>query len=192
VSIWKTAAGPPVGDPSPPWGAPGAADPDPVELYAAHRLGLVRLAVLLVDDLQSAEDVVQDAFAGFLRRSGRLSEPDKALAYLRTAVVNNARSALRRRRTARAYVAPHDVAPDDPSARAVLAEEHREVIAALHRLPQRQREVLVLRYWSDLSEGQIAEAMGITRGTVKSTASRALAALERHMTTGAGSEGVRG
>jgi RNA polymerase sigma factor (sigma-70 family) len=74
----------------------------------------------------------------------------------------------------------------------VLAEEHREVIAALHRLPQRQREVLVLRYWSDLSEGQIAEAMGITRGTVKSTASRALAALERHMTTGAGSEGVRG
>ncbi|HEX5986531.1 MAG TPA: SigE family RNA polymerase sigma factor [Nocardioides sp.] len=165
--------------------------PDPVALYAAHRLGLVRLAVLLVDDVQSAEDVVQDAFAGFLGRAGRLNDPDKALAYLRTAVVNNARSALRRRRTARGYVAPHDVGPEDPSARTVLAEEHREVIAALHRLPERQREVLVLRYWSDLSEGEIADAMGISRGTVKSTASRALAALERQLGTVDSNEEVR-
>jgi RNA polymerase sigma-70 factor (sigma-E family) len=152
--------------------------PDPVTLYAAHRLALVRLAVLLVDDVASAEDVVQDAFAGFLGRAHRLDDPDRALAYLRTAVINNARSALRRRRTARKYVPPRESPADDPSAHAVLREEHREVIEALHRLPERQREVLVLRYWSDLSENQIAEAMGISRGTVKSTASRALAALE--------------
>ncbi len=158
-----------------------AAPPDAVELYAAHRLGLTRLALLLVDDLASAEDVVQDAFTGFLRRSGRLDDPDKALGYLRTAVVNNARSALRRRRTARAYVPPREVPVEDPASRAVLAEEHREVVAALHQLSERQREVLVLRYWSDLSEAQIAEAMGVSRGTVKSTASRALTALEKQL-----------
>ena len=150
-------------------------------LYSAHRLSLVRLAVLLVDDQQSAEDVVQDAFAGFLGRRRALDDPDKALAYLRTSVVNNARSALRRRRTARAYVAPHEVEPEGPSGRAILAEEHREVMVALRQLPDRQREVLVLRYWSELSEAQIADALGISRGTVKSTASRALAALEKTM-----------
>ena len=154
-----------------------------VALFSAHRLSLVRLATLLVDDVQSAEDVVQDAFAGFLGRSRALDDPDKALAYLRTAVVNNARSALRRRRTARAYVAPHEVEPEGPPGRAILAEEHREVLAALDRLPTRQREVLVLRYWSELSEGQIADALGISRGTVKSTASRGLDALEKLMTT---------
>ena len=152
-----------------------------VALYSAHRLSLVRLAILLVDDLQSAEDVVQDAFAGFLGRRRALEDPDRALAYLRTAVVNNARSALRRRRTARAYVAPHEIEPEGPPGRAILAEEHREVLAALDRLPARQREVLVLRYWSELSEAEIADALGISRGTVKSTASRGLDALEKLM-----------
>ncbi len=154
---------------------------DPVALFAAHRLSLVRLAVLLVDDLGTAEDLVQDAFVGFVGRSRPLDDPDRALAYLRTAVVNNARSALRRRRTARAYVAPRDVEPDDPDHRIILAEEHREVLAALGRLAPRQREVLVLRYWSGLSEADIADALGISRGAVKSTASRALDALESVM-----------
>ncbi|MGN6578125.1 MAG: SigE family RNA polymerase sigma factor [Nocardioides sp.] len=158
-----------------------AAQDEAVALYSAHRLGLVRLAVVLVDDQASAEDVVQDAFAGFLARTSSLDDPDRALAYLRTAVVNRARSALRRRRTARAYVAPHEVEPEGPPGRAILAEEHREVLAALNRLPTRQREVLVLRYWSDLSEAEIAETLGISRGTVKSTASRAIAALEKQM-----------
>ena len=154
---------------------------DPVALYAAHRLSLVRLAVLLVDDLGTAEDVVQDAFAGFVGRRRPLDDPDRALAYLRTAVVNNARSALRRRRTARRYVVPRDVEPDGPDGRLILAEEHREVLAALDRLSPRRREVLVLRYWSGLSEAEIAEALGISRGAVKSTASRALDALESIM-----------
>ena len=156
---------------------------DITELYAAHRLSLVRLAVLLVDDFASAEDVVQDAFAALARRPHAVRDPSKARAYQRTSVVNTARSALRRRRTARAYTPPDDVAPPGPEDAAVLAEEHREVIAALHALAPRQREVLVLRYWSDLSEAEIAAALRISRGTVKSTASRALVALEKAMTS---------
>ncbi|WP_236666519.1 SigE family RNA polymerase sigma factor [Nocardioides baculatus] len=156
---------------------------DITELYAAHRLSLVRLAILLVDDLASAEDVVQDAFAALTRRPGAIKDPSKALAYLRVSVVNASRSALRRRRTARAYSPPHDTAPPTPEDTAVLAEEHRQVIVALHTLAPRQREVLVLRYWSNLSEAEIAAALQISQGTVKSTASRALVALEKAMTT---------
>lgn len=152
---------------------------DLAQLYAAHRLSLVRLALLLVDDRASAEDVVQDAFAHLARRLHRLRDPDAALAYLRTSVVNGSRSTLRRRRTARAYAPPADVEPPGPDDRAVLAEEHRELLAAMDRLGERQREVLVLRYWSGLSEAEIAEACGISRGAVKSTASRALDALEK-------------
>jgi RNA polymerase sigma-70 factor (sigma-E family) len=154
-------------------------DPQLVELYAAHRLSLVRLAVLLVDDLPTAEDVVQDAFASFAARASRLRDPDTALGYLRTSVANGCRSALRRRRTARAYAPLRAVEPDRPDARAVLNEEHREVLVALSQLAPRQREVLVLRYWSGLSEAEIAAALDISRGAVKSTASRAIGALEK-------------
>lgn len=154
---------------------------DITELYAAHRLSLVRLAILLVDDLASAEDVVQDAFASLARRPGAVRDPSKALAYLRVSVVNTSRSALRRRRTARAYTPRHDLSPPSPEDSAVLAEEHRAVIDALQMLAPRQREVLVLRYWSHLTEAEIARTLGISQGTVKSTASRALAALEKTM-----------
>ncbi|MGC0312075.1 RNA polymerase sigma factor [Kitasatospora acidiphila] len=156
--------------------------PTLTELYHAHRLGLVRLAVLLVDRRDIAEDVVQEAFTALFQKHGeRLDDLDNALAYLRTSVVNGARSVLRRRKTAREYVPPHEV--DAPSAEehAVLNDEHRRVVAALQKLTERQREVLVLRYWSDLSEAQIAEALGLSRGAVKSTASRALDALEKQL-----------
>ncbi|MET9359508.1 SigE family RNA polymerase sigma factor [Streptomyces sp. NPDC006632] len=159
---------------------PGAAPPTVSELYHAHRLKMVRLAVMLVDDRAAAEDVVQDAFTALYRRHGeRIEEIDNALAYLRTAVVNASRSVLRRRRTARGYTPPH--VPDAPSAeeRVVLDEEHREVLAALGQLTPRRREVLVLRYWSDLTEAEIAATLGISRGSVKSIASRALDALEK-------------
>ncbi|PJN04686.1 SigE family RNA polymerase sigma factor [Streptomyces sp. CB01201] len=160
--------------------APGAVPPTVGELYHAHRLKMVRLAVMLVDDRATAEDVVQDAFTALYRRHGdRIDEIDNALAYLRTAVVNAARSVLRRRRTARGYTPPHE--PDAPSAeeRVVLDEEHREVLAALGQLTARRREVLVLRYWSDLTEAEIATTLGISRGSVKSIASRALDSLEK-------------
>ncbi|MFC9819280.1 RNA polymerase sigma factor [Streptomyces erythrochromogenes] len=163
----------------------GDGDPGPptvTELYRAHRLGLVRLAVLLVDDLATAEDVVQDAFTALYRRHGeQITEVDNALGYLRTSVVNTARSVLRRRRTARAWTPPPAV--DLPSAEdhVVLDEAHREVLAALARLTPRRRQVLVLRYWADLSEAEIATTLGISRGAVKSNASRGLDALERNL-----------
>lgn len=154
------------------------------DLYAGHRLDLVRLAVLLVDDRSTAEDVVHDVFAGLLTGAKRLRDPDAAVAYLRRGVVNRSRSALRRRRTARAYAPPEDPPRAGPDDLALLGEEQREVCAALQTLPARQREVLVLRYWSELTEAQIAETLGISRGTVKSTASRALAALEKKLEAG--------
>ncbi|MET9606890.1 SigE family RNA polymerase sigma factor [Streptomyces sp. NPDC006512] len=165
-------------------GTPGAEEPPPPptvsELYHAHRLGMVRLAVLLVDDPATAEDVVQDAFTALYRRYGeQITEVDNALGYLRTAVVNTSRSVLRRRRTARAWVPP--MTADVPSAEAsvVLGEAHREVLAALGKLSPRRRQVLVLRYWADLSEAEIATTLGISRGAVKSNASRGLDALEK-------------
>ncbi|MGV9701478.1 SigE family RNA polymerase sigma factor [Streptomyces sp. NPDC003483] len=169
------------GHPRPVAGPDGEDDaPTLADLYRTRRLDMVRLATFLVDDLHTAEDVVQDAFAAVCRRHGeRLDDLQDAHAYLHTAVVNAARSVLRRRRTARTYTPPHQGpgAPvDEPL---LLAEEHRQVLDALARLTARQREVLVLRYWSDLTEAQIADTLGISRGTVKSTASRALATLEK-------------
>ncbi|MEV7440776.1 SigE family RNA polymerase sigma factor [Streptomyces sp. NPDC091204] len=164
-------------------GSPVHGEPEPptvTELYHAHRLRMVRLAVLLVDDLATAEDVVQDAFTALYRRHGeQIAEVDNALGYLRTAVVNTSRSVLRRRRTVRAWTPPPPA--DVPSAEdhVVLDEAHREVLAALGRLTPRRRQVLVLRYWADLTEAEIAATLGISRGAVKSNASRGLDALER-------------
>ena len=154
--------------------------PTITDLYHARRLAMVRLAVLLVDDLHTAEDVVQDAFAALYRRHGStLTDITNATAYLHTAVVNAARSVLRRRDTVRRHVPLSQPPAPDVDERLMLAEEHRLVIRGLHRLPTRQREVVVLRYWLNLSEAEIAETLSISRGTVKSTASRALTALER-------------
>ncbi|MFI6980823.1 SigE family RNA polymerase sigma factor [Embleya sp. NPDC050154] len=158
------------------------ARPTLTELYHAQRLGMVRLSILLVDDLGTAEDVVQDAFTALYRRFGEeLDDVDNALAYLRTSVVNLSRSVLRRRRTARAYVPPHEPDASSPEDVVVLSEEHLRVLGAVQRLAPRQREVLVLRYWSDMTEAQIAETLGLSRGAVKSTASRAIDALEKLM-----------
>ncbi|MFR9803847.1 SigE family RNA polymerase sigma factor [Pseudonocardia sp. RS010] len=151
------------------------------DLYRDHRMRLVRLAVLLVDEPATAEDVVQEAFAGLHRHWAGLRDEAAAVGYLRTAVVNGSRSVLRRRRTAREYVAPHQVNARSAESLAMLSAEHQAVVEALGALPPRQREVLVLRYYGGLSEAEIAESAGITRGTVKSTASRALDAVARVM-----------
>lgn len=151
------------------------------DLYRQHRMRLVRLAILLVDEPGTAEDVVQEAFAGLHRNWGRLRDAAAAVGYLRTAVVNGSRSVLRRRRTAREYVPPYAVNARSAESLAMLSTEHQAVVNALAKLPPRQREVLVLRYYGGLSEAEIAEAAGISKGTVKSTASRALEALQRAM-----------
>ncbi|MEO6715602.1 MAG: SigE family RNA polymerase sigma factor [Mycobacteriales bacterium] len=153
--------------------------PDLWELYADHRLHLVRLAYLLVGDASSAEDVVQEAFARVQPKWRGLDDGDAALAYLRSSVLNCGRSLLRRRAVAaRLHFAPPQ---SQPSAEvlAILADDSRALVVALGRLTQRHREVLVLRYWGGLSEREIAASLGIAPGSVKSSASRGLAALER-------------
>jgi RNA polymerase sigma-70 factor (sigma-E family) len=149
-------------------------DADIERLYRTQRLAMVRLALLLVDDRETAEDVAQDAFAALHRRWQSLHTEDAAIGYLRTCVVNGARSVLRRRRTVRRQPQPDAdlFVAESADRRVLLAEEHREVIAAMRRLPARQREVIVLRYWSELSEQQIAATLGISVGSVKSSASR--------------------
>lgn len=154
------------------------------DLYQDHRMRMVRLAVLLVDDPSTAEDVVQEAFTGLHRHWSGLRDEAAAVGYLRTAVVNGSRSVLRRRRTARDYVPPHQVNARSAESLAMLSAEHQAVVDALSTLPPRQREVLVLRYYGGLSEAEIAESTGISRGTVKSTASRALDAVARVMSGG--------
>jgi len=147
------------------------------DLYRDHRMRMVRLAVLLVDDPATAEDVVQEAFTGLHRHWSGLRDEAAAVGYLRAAVVNGSRSVLRRRRTARDYVPPHQVNARSAESLAMLSAEHQAVVDALSSLPPRQREVLVLRYYVDLAEADIADAMGISRGAVKSHASRGMAAL---------------
>jgi RNA polymerase sigma-70 factor (sigma-E family) len=146
-------------------------------LYTEQYRSLVRLAVLLVHDLQTAEEVVQDAFVAMHTGWRRLRDTEKALAYLRQAVVNRSRSVLRHR-TVVDKNAPKP-APDMPSAEqgAIALLERSAVIAALLELPGRQREAIVLRYYGDLSEAQIAAAMGISRGAVKSHTARGMSAL---------------
>lgn len=149
-------------------------------LYEAHAVGLIRLAVVMLGSRQAAEDVVQEAFCGLYRRWGQLTQTDRALYYVRSSVLNGCRSELRARvRNARrsASTLPGSVASAEDLA--LIGEEHREVLAGLRRLPDRQREALILRYFLDLPEPEIARSMGITEGTVKSTTSRALAALAR-------------
>ncbi|MFI0448823.1 SigE family RNA polymerase sigma factor [Actinomadura sp. 6N118] len=147
------------------------------ELYRGHALGLMRLALMMVGDRATAEDVVQEAFLGLYRRWSNVQDRAKALTYVRSAVLNGCRSALRRRR--RPFRGEHLPPVWSAEAQVMVGEERAEVMVALHRLPVRQREALVLRYFAELSERETAEAMGISSGTVKSTTSRALAALGR-------------
>jgi len=146
-------------------------------MYSTHYRSLVRLAALLVRDVATAEEVVQDSFLAMHGAWRRLRDNDKALSYLRQSVVNRSRSVLRHRVVVDRN-APKP-APDMPSAEqgALTLLERTAVVSALRSLPPRQREALVLRYYGDLSEAQIASAMGISRGAVKSHTARAIASL---------------
>jgi len=159
---------------------PGAwsADLAVIELYTVQYKALVRLAAMLVRDTSTAEEIVQDAFIAMHDGWHRLKDAEKALAYLRQAVVNRARSVLRHRMVVEKN-APKP-APDMPSAEhgAMALLERSAVIAALRDLPERQREAIVLRYYADLSEADIAAAMRISRGAVKSHTARAMASLK--------------
>jgi len=148
-----------------------------IELYSQHYRALVRLAALLVRDTPTAEEVVQDSFVAMHGGWQRLRDTEKALAYLRQAVVNRSRSVLRHRTVVDKNL--QKAPPDMPSAEhgALVLLERSAVVAALRELPDRQREAIVLRYYADLSEAEIATAMGISRGAVKSHTARGIAAL---------------
>jgi RNA polymerase sigma-70 factor (sigma-E family) len=147
-------------------------------LYRANAVSLIRLAYVMLDDLPGAEDVVQEAFCGLYRRWDRLKDADSAMFYVRAAVLNGCRSALRRRAVRRRVLADQ---PPAVSAEAVVlsGEEREEVIRAVGRLPRRQREALVLRFYLELPDDQIARVMGIRPGTVRSATCRALEAVGR-------------
>jgi RNA polymerase sigma-70 factor (sigma-E family) len=166
-------------------------------LYQAHALSLARLALVMLGDRSAAEDVVQDAFLGLYRRWDRLADPAVAQSYLRTSVLNGCRTALRTRPrhgvladggdahesavagSSHALPLSRSLSLESAEATVVHDEEHRAVLAAIRRLPARQREALVLRYYLDLTEEQTADAMQVSRGTVKSATSRAIAAVGR-------------
>jgi len=164
--------------------APGAPDLAEAEaavtaLYQEHALGLVRLAHVMLGDRAAAEDVVQEAFGGLYRRWAHLLDPGRALAYLRSSVLNGCRTALRHRRYADAADGTRQAPAASAEAALLTTEERREVMRALRRLPDRQREVLVLRFYLDEPEAEIARLMGIGPSTVRSTTHRALIALGR-------------
>jgi RNA polymerase sigma-70 factor (sigma-E family) len=168
--------------------AGGAATAAVTELYQAHAVGLTRLAIVMLGDRAAAEDVVQDAFLGLYRHWAGLADPGNALAYVRSAVLNRCRNSLRQRGRSARWEARHAdaaqaeaVAAPGGSAEAALlvGEEHLRVLAAIRALPDRQRAALVLRFYLDMTEAEAAQAMGISRGTVKSATSRAVAALGR-------------
>lgn len=167
------------------------ADPDRAisELYAAHWHRLVRLAWLLLHDQLAAEDAVQDAFVATHRNWASIRDTGRAVSYLQTAVVNACRSAARHNvvvdrhhvREAGSADALGRASADSAETQVLYAAEHDRMIARLRGLPPRQREVLVLRYYEDLSEAQIAAALDISAGSVKAHAHRGLSALRQTM-----------
>ncbi len=151
-------------------------------LFVAHHRRLVGLASLLVDDRRVAEDVVQEAFAGLYRRWRHLRDPNAALEFLTKAVVNGGRDSLRRKSRAQAAVlrlVPQSEFLDSAEHTAVQHQEADLLWAAIAALPQRQRQVLVLRYYLDQTEAEIADTLGVSAGSVKKHASRGIATLAR-------------
>jgi len=148
------------------------------DLFRDHWLELVRLALVMVGDLATAEDVVQDAFERLHQRRHSLRQPSSGLAYARSCVLNGCRLVHRRAAIARKY-GPRLAGQPEPSGLDAMAavDDAGEVMAALQPLPRRQREVIVLRYYADLDIAEIAATLRITPGAVRTTISRALAAL---------------
>lgn len=151
------------------------------ETYRAHYRSLLGLAALLLDDTASCEDVVQEAFIRVHSARKRVRDPEKTLAYLRQTVVNLSRSALRRRILGLKLLSKPmpDMASAEEGAYDQL--ERDSLIKAMKGLQRRQREVLVLRYFADMTEAQAAETLGISLGSVKAYGSRGIAALRTAM-----------
>jgi RNA polymerase sigma-70 factor (sigma-E family) len=163
--------------------------PDPISkrdialtaLFDAHHTQLMRLAALLGAD--DAEDIASEAFYRLYRRWEKLREPAAALSYLRATVCNLVRQRLRHLGVAHRHEEPPNQHHRSAETEVILREDQRAIAVALRRLPTRQREAVVLRYWLDLKEVEVAAAMGISCGAVKSHTARAMAALGKAMET---------
>lgn len=147
------------------------------ETYQAHYRSLLGLAALLLDDTASCEDVVQEAFIRVHSARKKVRDREKTLAYLRQTVVNLSRSALRRRILGLKLLSKPmpDMASAEEGAYDLL--ERDDLIKAMRGIQRRQREVLVLRYFADMTEVQVAETLGLSLGSVKAYGSRGIAAL---------------
>jgi RNA polymerase sigma factor (sigma-70 family) len=162
---------------------PGAGLPGGVAgLFQERHAELVRLAAFVLTDWATAEDVVQDVFARLCTHD--VMPRGDAVAYVRAAVLNGCRGVLRRRALIGRFRSAESALPGAGTVgsaedQMLLSEERRQVLAALAALPLRRREVLVLRYWLGLPEAEIAATLGISPGTVKSTAARGIASLAR-------------
>jgi RNA polymerase sigma-70 factor (sigma-E family) len=148
------------------------------EIFQAHYASIARLAAMLGAD--DPEDVAQEAFARLYHRQAALRDQGAALSYLRATACNLTRNRVRHLRVAARWRSRGE--DDRSSEQLVIASEERgEVRAALAALPARQRQALVLRYWLDLPYSDIAEAMGVSVGTVKAALSRGTGALARKL-----------
>jgi len=147
------------------------------ELYARHAGAMVGLAYLLTGDRYQAEDLAQDAFVRVAGRFRHLRDPDAFEGYLRRTIVNLFTSQLRRRRVERAYLAREARRPEPVSADEPDVETREELWAAVHRLPERQRAAVVLRYYEDLSERDVAAALGCSPAAAKSLVARGMETL---------------
>ncbi|MEU8106482.1 sigma-70 family RNA polymerase sigma factor [Nonomuraea muscovyensis] len=152
---------------------------DVATIFAEHHVGLVRLAVVMVGDQATAEDIVQEAFTRTHAGRSTLRDPGSALAYVRSAVLNGSRSVLRRRAVRLRRALPYEPPVRSAESAALVDQDRQEVLLALSRLPRRQREALSLRYYLDLSDAEVAEVMRIGESTVRSTIARGLKALGR-------------
>jgi RNA polymerase sigma-70 factor (sigma-E family) len=157
------------------------ADRAVTKLYRLHYRSLVRLAAILVGDVATAEELVQDSFLAMYTSWRRLRDRNRALPYLRRSVVNRSRSVLRHRAVVNKI--PPKLEPHMPAAEqeVIIRLDQHALVSALQALPIRQREVLVLRYYADLPESQIASALGISRGAVRSHVSRAKSSLRAEL-----------
>jgi RNA polymerase sigma-70 factor (sigma-E family) len=151
-------------------------------LYRAQATRLIRLAYIMLGDRPAAEDVIQDAFCGLYRHWDQLASQAGALSYVRSSVLNGCRTVLRRRALVRRATTYQPPAGSAETA-ALVNEERREVMRAVRQLPRRQREALVLRFYLDLPEQEIARIMGVRPGTVRSATHRALKALGQLLET---------
>ena len=146
-------------------------------MYSDHYRCLVRVAWLLVQDVTTAENVVQDSFVAMHTVWRRMRDGDGALAYLRQSVVNRSRSVRRHRAMAGRNASQPGSGMPGAEPRPFPSLEHAAVAGALRSLPARQREAMALKYYGNLSEAQVASAMGVSQGAVKRHVARAIEAL---------------